>query len=151
MLAALGDTELPVKATGDGADGLVQTWGSRHDDGRLAVLVWVSTLDQSKRDGDAALARHVTLTVDGAAGRAATVTRLDRAHGDVTTLAADLGIDDWPTDDQWVALSAADRLTAAPITIREDGVVEIDIPQPGAVLIEIAAERLSGDRSASRS
>jgi xylan 1,4-beta-xylosidase len=135
LLAALGDTELPVEASGDGANGLVQTWASRHRDGRLAVLVWVSTLDQSKRDGDPALARRVTLTVTGAEGRAATVTRLDRDHGDLTTLAARLGIGDWPRDDQWDALRAADTLHAEPVAY--DGVLELDILQPGAVLIEL--------------
>ena len=64
LLAQLGDTELPVTATGDGADGLVQTWATRRDDGSLAVLVWCSTLDQSKRDGDPALARRIRLQPD---------------------------------------------------------------------------------------
>jgi xylan 1,4-beta-xylosidase len=135
MLAALGDTELPVQAVGDGADGLVQTWASRHDDGRVTILVWVSTLDQSKMDGDPALARRVQLTVDDA-GDTATVTRLDNAHGDVTALAAHLGLGEWPTDDQWTALRAADTLTPEPVALR-DGVLELDIPQPGAVLIEL--------------
>ncbi|MFE9657382.1 hypothetical protein [Micromonospora sp. NPDC006431] len=40
LLSRLGETELPVRASGDGADGLVQTWASRRDDGSLAVLVW---------------------------------------------------------------------------------------------------------------
>ncbi len=135
MLSKLGDTELPVEATGDGAGGLVQTWASRHDDGRITVLVWVSTLDQSKMDGDPALARRVQLTVAGAAGRAATVTRLDRNHSDLTTLAAELNVRDWPTVDQWTALRAADTLTAEPLP--GDGVFTVDIPQPGVVLIEL--------------
>jgi xylan 1,4-beta-xylosidase len=137
MLSKLGDTELPVHATGDGADGLVQTWASRHDDGRVTILIWVSTLDQSKMDGDPALARRVDVTVAGAAGRPATVTRLDRNHGDITTLAAELRVRDWPTVDQWAALRAADTLTAEPLPVTPDGVVELDIPQPGAVLIEL--------------
>jgi xylan 1,4-beta-xylosidase len=141
MLAALGDTELPVQASGDGAEGLVQTWASRHPDGRLTLLVWASTLDQSKRDGDAALARDVRLTIDGAAGRAVTVTRLDREHGDITTLAAELGVTDWPTDEQWTALRAADSLVAEPVSAAAvDGaaVLDLHLPQPGAVLIEVA-------------
>jgi xylan 1,4-beta-xylosidase len=69
LLARLGDTELPVRAYGDGADGLVQTWASRRAGGSLALLVWASTLDQAKRDGDPALARRVRLVVEGAAGR----------------------------------------------------------------------------------
>jgi xylan 1,4-beta-xylosidase len=133
MLAALGDTELPVRASGDGAGGLVQAWASRHEDGRLAVLLWTSTLDQSKRDGDPALARRIRLTIEGAAGRPVTVTRLDRDHGDITTLAAALGVADWPTDEQWAALRSADSLTVEPATTT----AELLLPQPGAVLIEV--------------
>jgi xylan 1,4-beta-xylosidase len=140
MLAALGDTELPVRASGDGTGGLVQTWASRHGTGRLTVLLWASTLDQSKRDGDPALARHVKLTIEGAAGRPVTVTRLDRDHGDVTTLAAALGVGEWPTDEQWALLRAADSLTPQPIPTEADGadaVLDLHLPQPGAVLVEV--------------
>jgi xylan 1,4-beta-xylosidase len=112
----------------------VQTWASRHDDGRLAVLLWVSTLDQSKRDGDPALARRVRLTIEDATGRSVRVTRLDREHGDITTLAAALGVAEWPTDEQWTALRAADSLT---VETAADGVLELHLPQPGAVLVEI--------------
>ncbi|SCG69352.1 GH39 family glycosyl hydrolase [Micromonospora inositola] len=142
MLAQLGDTELPVTADGDGAAGLVQTWASRRDDGSLAILVWNSTLDQSRRDGAAALARRVRLTVDGAAGRPAIVTRLDREHGDVTSLAERLGIGDWPTDEQWEALHAADSLPAEKVQSATDGgdacVIDLALPQPGVVLVEVA-------------
>jgi len=140
MLAALGDTELPVRASGDGAGGLVQTWASRHQNGRLAVLLWASTLDQSKRNGDHALARHIRLTIAGAAGRPVTVTRLDRDHGDITTLAAALGVAEWPTDEQWTALRAVDSLTAEPATAAAhgaDAVLDLHLPQPGAVLVEV--------------
>ncbi|MEV4657011.1 xylan 1,4-beta-xylosidase [Micromonospora sp. NPDC049301] len=141
MLAQLGDTELSVRASGDGADGLVQSWAGRRADGSVAVLVWASTLDQSKRDGDRALARQIRLAVDGAAGRTVTVTRLDREHGDVTTLAERLGVGDWPTEQQWEALRAADSLPTEKIEARVRGgaaVVELHLPQPGAVLIEVA-------------
>jgi xylan 1,4-beta-xylosidase len=142
LLAQLGDTELPVTASGDGANGLVQTWATRRGDGSLAVLVWCSTLDQTKRDGDPALARRIRLQLTGTAATRATVTRLDREHGDITTFADQLGIGDWPTDDQWDKLRTVDQLTPVGIdlTPRSDGsVVELDLPQPGAVLIEIAA------------
>ncbi|MEH1165326.1 xylan 1,4-beta-xylosidase [Micromonospora sp. CPCC 205539] len=140
MLAELGETELSVQASGDGADGLVQSWASRRADGSLAILVWASTLDQSKRDGDPALARQVRLAVEGAAGRAVTVTRLDREHGDVTTLAARLGVTDWPAEQQWDALRAADTLVTEKVDIRVRGgaaVVDLHLPQPGAVLVEV--------------
>ncbi|MEH1095311.1 GH39 family glycosyl hydrolase [Micromonospora sp. CPCC 205739] len=141
MLAQLGETELSVQASGDGANGLVQSWASRRADGGLAILVWNSTLDQSKRDGDPALARQIRLAVEGAAGRTVTVTRLDREHGDVTTLAEQLGVADWPTEEQWDALRAADSLPVEKIDTRARGgaaVVELHLPQPGAVLIEVA-------------
>ncbi|MCW3814031.1 xylan 1,4-beta-xylosidase [Micromonospora sp. DR5-3] len=143
LLSRLGETELPVRASGDGADGLVQTWASRRDDGSLAVLVWASTLDQSKRDGDPALARRVALTIDGVAGQVR-VTRLDREHGDVTTLAARLGVAEWPDEEQWAALRAVDTLRAEPVdAVNRDGntVLELDLPQPGAVLVEVGPPR----------
>ncbi|MEV6369937.1 xylan 1,4-beta-xylosidase [Micromonospora musae] len=141
MLSRLGETELPVRADGDGAEGLVQSWASRRADGGLAILVWAHTLDQSKRDGDAALARRLRLVVDGAAGRTVTVTRLDREHGDITTLAGRLGISEWPADEQWDALRAVDELATEKVESGTEGgaaVVELHLPQPGAVLIEVA-------------
>ncbi|MFB9236516.1 xylan 1,4-beta-xylosidase [Plantactinospora siamensis] len=141
MLARLGETELPVTAGGDGADGLVQCWASRRADGSLAVLVWNSTLDQGKRDGDPALGRRIRLAVSGAAGRTALVSRLDREHGDITTVAGRLGIGDWPTDEQWAALRAVDTLAAEKVQPADENgtaVLELDLPQPGAVLIEVA-------------
>ncbi|MGS2616618.1 GH39 family glycosyl hydrolase [Micromonospora sp. LZ34] len=141
MLSQLGETELPVRASGDGADGLVQSWASRRADGSLAVLVWCATLDQSKRDGDPALARQVRLVVEGAAGRTVTATRLDREHGDITTLADRLGVTGWPADEQWDALRAVDTLLVEKVDAGTEGgaaVVELRLPQPGAVLVEVA-------------
>ena len=141
LLSQLGETELPVTATGDGADGLVQAWASRHDDGSLTILVWNHTLDQRKAAGEASLARTVRLQLDGvAAGTTATLTRLDADHGDVTTLAAKLGVGDWPTDEQWEALRAADTLTAEPATLAEGpegAVLEVALGQPSAVLLRV--------------
>jgi xylan 1,4-beta-xylosidase len=141
LLAQLGDVELPVTASGDGADGLVQSWASRRDDGSLAVLVWCSTLDQDKRDGDPALARRVRVHLTDAQAGRATLTRLDRDHGDVTTLAAQLQVGEWPSDDQWRQLRTADRLVPDDVDTARHGdavVVELELPQPGAVLIEVA-------------
>jgi xylan 1,4-beta-xylosidase len=140
LLAQLGDVELPVTATGDGADGLVQTWATRRGDGSLAVLVWCSTLDQTKREGDPALARQIRLRLAGVQADRATITRLDREHGDITTLAAQLGIDEWPSGDQWDKLRTVDRLTSESAELSVDGdssLIELALPQPGAVLIEV--------------
>jgi xylan 1,4-beta-xylosidase len=142
LLAQLGDTELPITASGDGAGGLVQGWATRREDGSLAVLVWCSTLDQTKRDGDPALARRIRLHLSGTESERATITRLDRDNGDVTTLAEQLGIGDWPADDEWDKLRTAVRLAPADVDMEvtsTESVVELDLPQPGAVLIEVPA------------
>ncbi|MGZ4491572.1 MAG: GH39 family glycosyl hydrolase [Nocardioidaceae bacterium] len=141
LLSRLGETQLPVAATGDGADGLVQAWASRHGDGSLSILVWNHTLDQGKAAGDPALARTVRLRLDGVdADATATLTRLDADHGDVSTLAEKLGVADWPTDEQWEQLREADRLTGEATVLRPDGagaVLEVRLPQPAAVLVEV--------------
>jgi len=151
MLASLGETELPVTYEGDGGGGLVQAWASRHADGRLTIVLWNHTLDQARRDGSPDLARTVRLTLPGVGHRAATITRLDRENGDITTLGAELGIGDWPDSEQWAALRAVDTLAPEPVQLEasaDGAVLEIALPQPGAVLVEIpapaAAARLSG-------
>ncbi len=119
----------------------MQAWASRHDDGSLTVLLWNHTLDQDKMAGDEALARTVRLRLDGVSGDAtATVTRLDAEHGDVATLAARIGVDDWPTDEQWEQLRAADRLADEPAEL-DDGTVLLDLPQPSAALVRIVPGR----------
>ena len=56
LLEQLGRDEVAATVTGDGADSLVEVWASRDDD-RVAIALWNGTLDQSKVDGSAALAR----------------------------------------------------------------------------------------------
>ncbi|GAA3829625.1 GH39 family glycosyl hydrolase [Streptomyces chiangmaiensis] len=142
LLSRLGGTQLSVTARGDGADGLVQAWASRHDDGSLVVLLWNHTLDQGKAEGDAALARRARLRLDGVGADAtATLTRLDAEHGDVTTLARHLGVGNWPTEEQWERLRAADRLTAEPAALEHAGGaahLTFELPQPSAVLVEVS-------------
>ena len=146
LLAQLGDVELPVVALGDGADGLVQSWATCREDGSLAVLVWNHTLDQAKCKGDAGLDRRVRLALDGLADFADSdpvsvkVTRLDRDHGDISVLAERLGVGDWPTDEQWEQLRAADVLPGFEVALElVDGqyILDFELPQPGAVLIEL--------------
>ncbi|MGW0229357.1 GH39 family glycosyl hydrolase [Actinopolymorpha singaporensis] len=146
LLSLLGDTELPATVDGDGAGGLVQGWVSRRADGSLVVLVWNHTLDQSKAHGGAGLDRRIRLKVAGLDSgavdgvRPATLTRLDREHGDISVLAEHLGVQDWPTDTQWEQLAAIDALTPDKVAGHfEDGVLvlEFDLPQPGAALVEV--------------
>ncbi|MFE9657381.1 hypothetical protein [Micromonospora sp. NPDC006431] len=72
------------------------------------------------------------------------VTRLDREHGDITTVAERLGVDEWPDEEQWAALRAVDTLRAEPVdAVDRDGstVLELEVPQPGAVLVEVGPPR----------
>ncbi len=64
MLELLHDDLVACHVSGDGAGGLVDAWATRHPDGRIAVLVWNETLDQSRMDGDALLEREVTVRIE---------------------------------------------------------------------------------------
>ncbi len=141
LLAALGETELPVTSVGDGAGSLVEHWATRHDDGRVTVLLWNLTLDQGKVDGDAALTRWVGVRLDGVADGDWDVrqTRVAVGAGDLVAAAADLGIGDWPTDDQWAPLAdaAAPAVTTARRTAAGGMTVGLELTMPSAVLIEL--------------
>ena len=115
LLERLGETRLPVAYAGDGGGSLVEAVAARGSDGAIGVLTWNLTLDQSKAAGDPALDREVTVVVDGLQpGAAYTLThlRVDEEHSDIGTVwwrmrRAD---QDWPDDEQWQQLRAADRL-----------------------------------------
>ena len=140
----LGDVALPAALSGDGAESLVESWTARRDDGTVGALVWNGTLDHSRRDGDPLLDRTLTLRVEGLDDRPYEVRewRVDASHGNVATRWAAMGGGDWPTDDQWATLAAADHLdeAAPPRTTRPDsGAVEltVDLPNPSIVLVEL--------------
>jgi xylan 1,4-beta-xylosidase len=145
MAERLEDTEVACEATGDGAGGMVETWASRADDGRVAVLVWNGTLDQSRREGDPVLDRGVTLRVDGLDAAAYEVThhRVDAAHSNVRTrwhAMADGA--DWPTEEQWASLRAANTLDAyaPPERVSPEGgrlVTAFPLPMPAVSLVEL--------------
>ncbi|RSM58458.1 xylan 1,4-beta-xylosidase [Actinoplanes sp. ATCC 53533] len=139
----LGDTELPVTVRGDGAGSLVEAWAS--DTG---VLVWNSTLDQSKVDGAAGLDRLVTVQLTGLSPgpRTLRVWRVDARHGDLRSRwAAMSGGADWPDQEQWPALAAEDRLAEAEpereCTVPADGTfsIELELPMPGIAFVELSA------------
>jgi xylan 1,4-beta-xylosidase len=127
----LGDTELPVSLSGDGADSLVEAWAARTADGTVGVLLWNGTLDHSKVNGDPALARRVTVRMD-LTGTLRTW-RVDRDHHDVSGWRGG----DWPDDDQWLALAAADRLDESEPAREFGGTATLDLPNPGIAFLEI--------------
>ena len=128
----LGDTEVPVALAGDGAGSLVEAWAGRGGDGTVGVLLWNGTLDHGKVGGDPALDRRVTVRADGVTGTLRTW-RVDREHHDVSRWPGG----DWPDDEQWLALAAADRLDESEPAREFTGEVTLDLPNPGIAFLEI--------------
>jgi xylan 1,4-beta-xylosidase len=91
------------------------------------------------------LDRRVTARFTGLAERPYTlrIWRVDAAHGDLAVRWHALGGGaDWPDEDQWRALTEADRLDEAqpPSTLTPaagGAEVEVDLPMPGIVLVEL--------------
>lgn len=144
ILERLADAELACAVEGDGGGSLVEAWGSRDADGRIAIAVWSGTLDQTKADGDRALDRAVSLAVDGLA--AATYQlhhyRVDAGHSNIVRTWQELGQPEWPDAEGWARLRAADRLevldAARPVSA-EGGRIDVtfDLPMPAISLIEL--------------
>ena len=145
LLERLGPERLAVAVSGDGGGSLVEALAARREDGAVGVLVWNGTLDQTKAGGDANLLRRVMVRLDGlAAGRYETHHfRVDAAHSNVSEAWARIGDGaDWPTERQWAALKAADRLDELhpPEVVEPAGGsvgAEFDLPMPGISFLEL--------------
>jgi xylan 1,4-beta-xylosidase len=138
LLSRLGPVELPVSVTGDGGGSLVEAWASRDRD-RIAVLLWNLTLDQTKAAGAPELSRTVHVELPGVdPSWQVTATTLAIGVGDVATAAAGLG--DWPDDTELTELAERSRMVSTSLELR-DGAVELTLPMPSAVLLEVAPRR----------
>ena len=151
-LARLGGSELAVDIAGDGAWGLVEALAARGADGRIGVLVWNSTLDQSKMHGDPLLGRRVRLRISTRPGTVYTVThhRVDAAHSNIVAEWEKMrGTAPWPDGQQWQLLRAADTLAeltppkthpAGPGGTTGTGGLELDftLPMPGISYVELS-------------
>ena len=138
LLEQLGRDEVAATVTGDGADSLVEVWASRDDD-RVAIALWNGTLDQSKVDGSAALARTVHVELDGLPDGEWTVreSRVDAEHSNIAALWSSMSDGaDWPTDEQWAPLRAADRLAVTERPL-DGSALDLDLPNPSIVLVEL--------------
>ncbi|MDX2969981.1 xylan 1,4-beta-xylosidase [Kribbella solani] len=134
LLSRLGPVELPVTTSGDGGGSLVEAWASRDRD-RIAVLLWNLTLDQTKADGAPELTRTVQVQLPGVdPSWQVTATTLAIGTADLVGSAAGLG--DWPTDEELTDLAERTKLTAVPLDLK-DGIVEVTLPMPSAVLLEL--------------
>jgi xylan 1,4-beta-xylosidase len=146
LLEQLGDERLPVRTDGDGAGSLVTAVAARAADGSLGVLTWNSSLDQSRIDGDPALEREVVVRVTGLGPGPLTLRhwRVDEAHSNVFATWRDLAAGrDWPDEDQWEVLRAADGLAedeaARPVDVGADGTASVTfpLPQPGISFLHL--------------
>jgi xylan 1,4-beta-xylosidase len=147
ILELLGERELGTAIEGDGAGGLAEAWATKDADGRLAIAIWNGTIDQSKGGGDALLDRHVRLKVGGlTTGTALRVRhrRIDAAHSNIVTAAGD---GDWPDEDGWRRLRAADRLDELEpgriVTVADGEIdLEFDLPMPSVSFVELLPEHV---------
>ena len=147
LLERLGDARLDVALDGDGGGGLVSAVAARAHEGEVGVLVWNSSLDQSKLAGDELLGRDVTLTVSGLTPGQHTVRhwRVDETHSNVFAAWRELGgaDRDWPSEEEWATLAAADDLAelepARGVGVGPDGVLELSfaLPQPGISYVAV--------------
>jgi xylan 1,4-beta-xylosidase len=137
LLSRLAGGRVPAECAGDGGNSLVEALATRTDD-TVDVLVWNGTLDQSKTDGAAGLDRDVTVTVNGLKPGTYTVTsaRVDEHHANIGRTWRELGGGDWPDEEQWITLRAADTLPIeylAKVAVGDEGVasVAVALPMPG--------------------
>jgi len=136
LLSRLGPVELPVTFSGDGGGSLIEAWASRDRD-RIAVLLWNLTLDQTKADGAPELTRTVHVELPGVdPSWQVTATTLGVGAGDLAAATAELGITDWPTEDQLADLTERSRMISTPLALTGSA-VEVTLPMPYAMLLEI--------------
>ena len=148
-LEQLGDEEIGVRPSGDGADSLVQAWAGADPvadgSGRIAIAVWNGTLQQHDwaEDRDD-LRRAVRVEATGLpAGRyAVRHRRVDPDHSHLARHAADAGVEQWPDEQQWKELAERDvmaELAHDPVDVGADGtaLLALDLPTSALSLVEL--------------
>jgi xylan 1,4-beta-xylosidase len=146
----LGDTQLRARIDGDGAESLVEAWAARDCEGTVTVLLWNLTLDQAKADGDPLLDRHVRVSVDALPADRYHVRhlRVDERHSNIAGVWNRISAGaDWPDEQQWQDLTAADQLDELePVTevSAEQGCIRLSfaLPMPGISFLELTPSRL---------
>jgi xylan 1,4-beta-xylosidase len=141
LAAHQGDEVLASRLTGDGAEVLVRSWATRHEDGTVDVLVWNGTINADLMSGAPQLDRTVTVSVDNLAegGYRARMARIDAQHSNILD-----GFDTetaWPDAGQWQELHARDGLyeedlEAVPADT-STARYQVAVPMPGVVRIRL--------------
>jgi xylan 1,4-beta-xylosidase len=144
MLERLGDERLEASIDGDGAGDMVDALATRDDEGRVALMAWNTAIDSTQADGNALLDRHMAIEIHGLAAPAYRLRhrRVDREHSNLAATWEAMGGGAWPTDEQWVALRAANRLEELEperLVEANEGALgfEIDLPMPAISLLEL--------------
>jgi xylan 1,4-beta-xylosidase len=149
LLGRLGRTRLPVSVSGDGAGGLVEALAARHDDGRIGILAWNVTLDQSKIGGDPLLDRRIRVRVPVPAGTAYDIRhdRIDAGHSNIVTAWEQMRDGaPWPSRQQWATLAQLNTLDQLRpperATASGDGTLEVgfDLPMPAVSYLELTPQ-----------
>ena len=149
LAAQQGDHVLPSTLGGDGADVLVRSWATRHDDGTVDVLIWNGTVNADLVQGDPRLTRDIEVSLHAlpATGYDVEVSRVDEQHSNIRAVASGA---DWPDEAEWAHLREADHLHTDEVAdlVPDSGSasVSLTLPQPGVARIRLkAASRRSGD------
>lgn len=143
LAAHQGDTLLTAELAGDGAEVLVRSWASRHDDGTIDVLIWNGTINAQLMTGEPRLDRTVRVTVAGLAGTGyqARLARVDAHHSNIMDgYPPDTP---WPDEDLWQSLRDRDHLYEEQGPPVQEGAstarFELRVPMPGIVRIRLTA------------
>jgi xylan 1,4-beta-xylosidase len=148
LAAHQGDDVLAAEITGDGADVLVRTWATKHDDGTVDVLFWNGTINGALMDGDPRLDREIDVTVDGLDDVAyrADLARVDKHHSNILD-----GYPDevaWPDAQLWQRLHEADQLHEQPLphadTAGSTARFSVSLPMPGVARVRLVPSTATG-------
>jgi xylan 1,4-beta-xylosidase len=139
LAAHQGDQVLASTLSGDGAEVLVQSWATKHDDGTVDVLVWNGTVNAALMDGKDQLERTVHVTVDGleAEDYRVRLARIDAHHSNIL----DGYPEDtpWPDAELWSTLRARDHLHQEPWPFVSGRTAQFDVtvPLPGVARLRL--------------
>ncbi len=149
LLHRLGTDSVAVSGNGDGFGGLVKSVATRDAGGSVSILIENATQEHAKDLGDAALARHVTLTIAGLTpGRSYQVehNRIDNSHSNVYGAWQAMGDPKWPDTAQMAALHQRDHLEAltpaSAMTANDQGqiTIDFDMPMPAVSLVKLTPQ-----------
>jgi xylan 1,4-beta-xylosidase len=141
LAAHQGDAVLASELSGDGADVLVRSWATKHDDGTVDVLIWNGAINGALLDGDSRLDRVVDVTVSGLDNTSyrAELARIDATHSNI--LDGYPTEVDWPDAELWHRLHNADRLHEEPLSDADTpGATTrfaVPLPMPGVARVRL--------------